>query len=354
MSIFIRPCEGRRTSPFGWRVHPIQNKRIFHQGVDLAKPGNVPILAAADGTVTRSSWLGTYGNVIFIVHYIGGRTYETVYAHLHSSIVKVGQKVKQGQRIARMGTTGGSTGQHLHFEVHHGRWLTGQPNVVNPAIYIDTYAVAKYGERGPGIRKIQEKLNGLGYKLSTDGVFGKGTDSAVRDFQRKNKLVVDGQAGPATLRALDKPITATPKPVVPEKPKEEIKLFKPTTGVLNDSAIKFLEGALEEGTLHSDEWSKKAKQGTLTESDMTALYIHVSEARRGKFRPTTPTLKSSLYTFIEVALENKLLLDDDWLELARSGSITNDDVAAIHLEVANRMIRREKESEEIEEVKEDK
>lgn len=140
MSDFIHPCAGSRlTSPFGHRKHPITGKvNSFHAGVDLAKTGNIPILASADGVVKQ--YIGdttTYGNVIFIQHTINGNRFDTTYAHLKSKLVKDGQKVKQGQVIGYMGNTGGSTGQHLHFEIHNGPWKSGQPNAVDPMLYID-------------------------------------------------------------------------------------------------------------------------------------------------------------------------------------------------------------------------
>ncbi|MFJ7936005.1 M23 family metallopeptidase [Sporosarcina sp. NPDC096371] len=159
--MFARPCIGRLTSPFGWRTHPISKKKSWHQGVDLAQSGNVPIYAAADGTVSRVGVLGTYGNVVMVLHTINGKTYETNYAHLHSYDVNVGQKVKQGRKIGRMGNTGSSTGQHLHFEIHVGRWATGQPNAVDPMKYITT--VPALGAIGSDVEELQWLLNKHGY-----------------------------------------------------------------------------------------------------------------------------------------------------------------------------------------------
>jgi murein DD-endopeptidase MepM/ murein hydrolase activator NlpD len=204
---FLKPCEGRVTSPFGYRIHPIKKTKSFHQGIDLAQVGNVPILAAANGVVTRNQSLGTYGNIVMIVHKIDGVTYETNYAHLKiGSKVIVGQRVKQGDVIGYMGNTGSSTAQHLHFEIHKGRWETGQPNAVDPLLYTSF----------PEIRYLQEKLNDIGYRLSEDGINGDNTTNAVKDFQAKQKLVVDGNAGPSTLAQLLKvfALANTPKPVV--------------------------------------------------------------------------------------------------------------------------------------------
>jgi len=137
---FIKPCEGRLTSHFGWRT--IHGKREWHQGVDLAQAGNVKILASAGGEVIRVGALGTYGYIVIIKHMINGKRMDTLYAHLKTSIlVKVGHKVEQGQQIAWMGNTDGgsgrSTGQHLHFEIHNGAWATGQPNAVDPMLYLN-------------------------------------------------------------------------------------------------------------------------------------------------------------------------------------------------------------------------
>ena len=135
---FIHPAPNARlTSPFGYRT--LSGTKEFHYGIDLAQTGNVPILAAADGTVTNiwGEKASTYGNVIFLDHVIDGKRMDTVYAHLKSFAVKKGDKVKQGQIIGYMGNTGRSTGQHLHFEVHNGAWKTGRPNAVDPILYID-------------------------------------------------------------------------------------------------------------------------------------------------------------------------------------------------------------------------
>ncbi len=110
-----------------------------HFGVDFAKSGTNPIAAAADGTVSRSYVSSSYGECIMIVHQIGGQVWETVYAHMRSGSrrVSVGERVKAGQTIGVMGNTGQSTGQHLHFELHRGRWNSAKSNAVNPIPYLD-------------------------------------------------------------------------------------------------------------------------------------------------------------------------------------------------------------------------
>ena len=131
---FIRPTAGRFTSKFGWR--DIGSGPEFHQGVDIANSKGTTIVAAANGFVSYAGSMGGYGNVIIITHSINGQTHATVYAHLNSIGVSVGQQVSQGQNIGGMGNTGRSFGDHLHFEIHVGPWNGGRTNAVNPASYI--------------------------------------------------------------------------------------------------------------------------------------------------------------------------------------------------------------------------
>ena len=106
------------TSPYGYREDPFTGEVSYHSGVDIAAPEATPILAAADGTVTiangNDSWGESYGYYVKIQH---DETYETLYAHCLAVFVTVGQEVKQGEVIALVGSTGNSTGNHLHFEV---------------------------------------------------------------------------------------------------------------------------------------------------------------------------------------------------------------------------------------------
>ncbi|MEX3623517.1 murein hydrolase activator EnvC [Viridibacillus arvi] len=138
VGMFIKPTKGIVTSEFKHRIHPIFGYQDFHQGIDIANPASsVELVAAADGVITRASYFDSYGNVVFISHKINGQTFTTVYAHQEGISVKVGQKVKQGDFIGYMGTSGNSTGKHLHFEIHVGEWATGQPNAINPRTYVD-------------------------------------------------------------------------------------------------------------------------------------------------------------------------------------------------------------------------
>lgn len=105
---------GRFTSSYGWRVHPITKVRTFHDGIDIAGPIGTNVYAYTDGTVTTVGYDSYYGKYIVINHG-GGLT--TIYKHLSGFVVKQGAKVKVGDHIGEMGSTGFSTGSHLHFEV---------------------------------------------------------------------------------------------------------------------------------------------------------------------------------------------------------------------------------------------
>lgn len=113
---FILPIASytRISSPFGYRIHPITGTRKLHTGIDYAAPHGTAIYAAEDGVVLTSGWINGYGYTITINH---GSGYVTLYAHCSTLVATAGQRVVQGQTIARVGSTGNSTGNHLHFEV---------------------------------------------------------------------------------------------------------------------------------------------------------------------------------------------------------------------------------------------
>ena len=123
----LMPVNGWKTSDFGMRLDPVYGVYRLHAGVDLAAPGGAPIRAAAAGEVLRAGWNGGYGNYTCLYHgRFEGKGFATCYAHQSAIGVRTGQQVRQGQVIGRVGTTGASTGDHLHFEVR----LNGDP--VNP------------------------------------------------------------------------------------------------------------------------------------------------------------------------------------------------------------------------------
>ena len=128
---FMRPVGGPITSPFGYRTHPIFHSRIFHSGIDIGAGYGSAIKAANTGKVIMAGWYGGYGKVVIIDHgVIRGQPITTLYGHMSVINVAQGQKVTKGQIIGKVGTTGYSTGPHLHFEVR----VNGQPR--NPMNYL--------------------------------------------------------------------------------------------------------------------------------------------------------------------------------------------------------------------------
>jgi murein DD-endopeptidase MepM/ murein hydrolase activator NlpD len=102
------------SSHYGWRVHPIDGVKSLHRGIDIALPERTLIRAAHSGVVTVAEYMGGFGNVVFIV---GDNGIETRYAHCHTLLVSVGDTVEMGDIIATVGSTGASTGNHLHMEL---------------------------------------------------------------------------------------------------------------------------------------------------------------------------------------------------------------------------------------------
>lgn len=113
---FVYPLSGRLSSGFGWRNVSVNGNR-YHAGIDLAAPLGTPVRAARDGLVVRAGWWGTYGYAIALDHGDGS---ETRYAHLSAVSVVPGEVVRQGDVIGLVGSTGASTGPHLHFELRFG------------------------------------------------------------------------------------------------------------------------------------------------------------------------------------------------------------------------------------------
>ena len=121
------PINGSRlSSSFGMRKHPIDGYNKMHRGTDFAAPKGTPVMASGDGVITRAKWCGGGGNCIKIKH---NSTYQTVYAHLSKFAlgIKNGVRIKQGQIIGYVGSTGKSTGPHLHYEViQNGKRINSQ------------------------------------------------------------------------------------------------------------------------------------------------------------------------------------------------------------------------------------
>ena len=124
----INPVELMRfSSHFGYRTDPFQGRRKNHKGLDIPGPVGTPIFATADGTIGRAQWVSGYGKYIEVEH---GNAIQTRYGHLSAMNVVSGQRVKQGDIIGFMGSTGRSTGSHLHYEVR----IAGEP--VNPMSFL--------------------------------------------------------------------------------------------------------------------------------------------------------------------------------------------------------------------------
>jgi murein DD-endopeptidase MepM/ murein hydrolase activator NlpD len=112
--LFIYPARGQLTSPFGMRISPIYKVEAFHNGIDLANSPGTPVVASRSGRVASVEFSPVYGKFVLLAH-AGG--YQTLYAHLDTVLVRSGQEVSQGQKLATMGNTGASVGFHVHFTV---------------------------------------------------------------------------------------------------------------------------------------------------------------------------------------------------------------------------------------------
>jgi murein DD-endopeptidase MepM/ murein hydrolase activator NlpD len=121
------PVAGKITSDYGQRENPINGRSEFHPALDISAHAGVPVKATADGVVSFSGWSKGNGNLVVIEHGFG---FSTLYAHNSSTKVQVGQKVKRGDIIALVGSTGNATGPHVHYEI----WVNGKS--VNPKDYI--------------------------------------------------------------------------------------------------------------------------------------------------------------------------------------------------------------------------
>lgn len=122
------PSSFRVTSGYGYRTHPINGKREFHTGVDIGASYGANVTAAAKGTVIYAGYNGGYGNCVIIEH---GSGLSTLYAHNSKLVVKAGDYVEQGQVVSKIGSTGYSTGNHLHFEVRKNGNHTSPKNYLN-------------------------------------------------------------------------------------------------------------------------------------------------------------------------------------------------------------------------------
>ena len=186
-------------SPFGWRIHPISKKRKFHQGVDVA--GSFPVTAAADGVVTKIGWSPRGGGHTVLIDH---GDIVTVYYHgAYRTGLKKGQRVKAGDFIYTAGSTGASTGNHLHFEVRRrgGRW----GDTLDPELYLSGKAPAPVNKVSGRLDRAtwtqwQKALNKAGHNAGRpDGRPGRMTYGAI---QRWAGVKDDGILGDNTRRAV--------------------------------------------------------------------------------------------------------------------------------------------------------
>ena len=126
----IWPTKGRITSAFGYRFHPLLAQNKFHEGIDIGNHRWTPIKTTADGIISYAGTKIHYGKVVIVDHV--GSGYSTVYAHLQEQCVKEGQVVKRGERVGYLGSTGRSTGPHLHYEVRKLNRHTNPMNYILP------------------------------------------------------------------------------------------------------------------------------------------------------------------------------------------------------------------------------
>jgi hypothetical protein len=196
-----------KNSPFGWRVHPISKKKKFHNGVDVA--GSFPVSAAADGVVTKVSWSPTGGGHTVLIDH--GEIVTVYYHGAHATALKKGDRVQAGDFIYQSGTTGASTGNHLHFEVRRrgGRW----GDVLDPELYLDGKVPAPVNRVSGKLDKAtwkqwQAALNAAGHNAGRlDGIPDRMTYRAI---QRWAGVTADGVMGNNTRRAVQSKLGVKP------------------------------------------------------------------------------------------------------------------------------------------------
>lgn len=261
MTLFIKPCGGLMNSLFSQnRKHPKLGIVRPHNGVDYtSSPDNTIVAAAAGRVVTaRTSMPDGYGRMVAIEHNLDGKIYTTVYAHLQTVSVKVGQVVKQGQRIGVKGDTGLSAGVHLHFEIRIGTY--GLRRYVDPLPYI----YDKETER------IQVMLNKVGIIQRADGYYGDRTITSVAQFQKRHGLTADGVCGRTTLAVLERE-AAKVKPIrEKEKEKRDDEMAEVLPKTQQEDMKKLLKRAYEDRVFKVDHSSKVE---TMTRGEALDLLI---------------------------------------------------------------------------------
>ena len=199
------PADRRVTSPYGYRIHPITKKRTLHRGVDVA--GRFPVTAAGDGTVDHIGYSAKGGGHVVIIGH-GSGIWSVYYHGRTATALRKGQRVSAGDFIYESGSTGASTGDHLHFEIRKGSRAWGSQ--VDPMPYLDGNGA------GPGaseiqvngrldratIAKWQAVLQAKGFEPGmVDGRMGPRT---VKAIQKSSGVRADGVLGPVTRMAVEK------------------------------------------------------------------------------------------------------------------------------------------------------
>ena len=185
------------TSEFGPRIHPITGEPSFHTGTDFAAPDGTPILAVADGTVTVAEFSGGYGGLIVIEHRIDGQTVATAYAHMweHGIHVRTGDQVTAGQHMGDVGSSGNSTGPHLHFEVRPGGT---NAEAVDAAAWLNDHDAADLPEASVGASAGCDTAGGApGEPAPVDGDPDRMVDDPTSDGQITARLLHRYQQGTA-------------------------------------------------------------------------------------------------------------------------------------------------------------
>ncbi len=175
---FVGPTKGSISSLFGWRKDPFTGKHAFHAGLDIAAKESTPIYALQEGYVVYVGGKGGYGNVVILRHEYPDipelPVIETMYAHNSKNLVRAGQYVRRGDIIALVGSTGRSTGPHLHFEVHYNG------GYVNPIDYLV---------------KLPKYLNYVAYKRSKYYAYKKAPvptmKEAITAEQKRNYTIIE-------------------------------------------------------------------------------------------------------------------------------------------------------------------
>lgn len=213
---FFPNCAGYKiTSRFGVRKNPVSGVRKMHNGIDLVGRTTSGssctdyVKAHTGGTVAAVGYSSSAGNYVQIQT---GPSTVMVYYHLKNrSTLKKGAKVKKGDVVGYMGSTGNSTGAHLHFGIKYaGSWIDPEPyldkDYTEPKEVCNVeLPVLKRGAKGDAVKALQTLLIGYGYscgKKGADGSLGAATDEALRKYQSDHKLTVDGSCGRKTWTSL--------------------------------------------------------------------------------------------------------------------------------------------------------